>query len=221
MSCPRRFLASIILPAVFLAACSTSPAATSAPTPTVSSLAPYASQLRGAVIDPPRTLTNVELAATTGDTFRLSDYRGDVVLMYFGYRSCPDFCPTTFAELKQVYEALGEPADRLKIVFVTIDPERDTLDLLTLYTQAFHPDFIGVRGENDVLQTMYREFGVVANRREVGSSAMSYLFDHTASIFLIGPDGRLEAQYLYGTSPQVLIHDVELILESINEADQT
>ena len=81
------------------------------------------------------------MASTEGDTFTLSEHRGEVILIYFGYRTCPDFCPTTFAELRRVYTDLDEPADNLKIIFVTIDSERDTLENLTLYTHAFHEDF--------------------------------------------------------------------------------
>jgi protein SCO1 len=175
----------------------------------------YTEQLRGAVFDPPRTLEDFTVTATTGETFTLSEHRGEVILLYFGYRSCPDFCPTTFAELRQVYSALNEPAEKLKIVFVTIDPERDTLENLRLYTQAFHEDFIGLRAEGQALQALESQFGVVAQKQVVGESALSYLFDHTASLFLIGADGQLEAQYLYGTDHRDIVHDLELILQTL------
>lgn len=176
---------------------------------------PYVSDLRGAVFDPPRPLADFTIESTTGEDFTLSEHQSQVILLYFGYRSCPDFCPTTFSELQRVYKELDEPEDKLKIVFVTIDPERDTLDYLGLYVRAFHEDFIGLRTEGEALQQIEREFGVVAERRVVGESALSYLFDHTASIFLIGADGRLEAQYLYGTNYRDIVHDLQLILETI------
>lgn len=174
---------------------------------------PYASQLRGAVFDPPRTLTDFSLASTSGDAFSLSEHRGEILLVYFGYRTCPDFCPTTFAELSRVYAELNEPADQVKIVFVTVDPERDQLPDLTLYTHAFHEDFIGLRGEGEALQQVMDQFGVVAEKRQLAESALSYLIDHTASVFLIAPDGRLVAQYLYGTDYRDIVHDVRLILQ--------
>lgn len=176
-------------------------------------LPPYADEMLGAVLNPPRTLTDFTMTSTNGEAFTLSEYRGQTILLYFGYRSCPDFCPTTFAELRRAYYELEEPADHLKIVFVTLDPERDTLDLLTQYTHAFHTDFIGLRDEGDGLNTLMAELGVVAEKRVVDESALAYLIDHTASLFLIGPDGRLQAQYLYGTDYLDIVHDVRLILQ--------
>lgn len=172
----------------------------------------YLDDLRGAVFDPPRSISNFDLASTQGDTFRLSDHNGEIILLYFGYRTCPDFCPTTFTELRQIYRELGEPADKLKVVFITVDPERDDLESLAAYTQAFHEDFIGLRTEGESLQRIMDEFGVVAEKRQLADSALSYLIDHTASLFLIGPDGRLEVQYLYGTNYQIIVNDVKVIL---------
>ena len=176
----------------------------------------YTQQLRGAVVSPPRTLDDFTLMSTTGEPFTLSEHRGEVLLLYFGYRACPDFCPNTFAELMRVYGELGEPADKLKIIFVTIDPERDTLDYLGQYIAAFHEDFIGLRAEGETLDALIAQFGVVAEKRVVGESALAYLYDHTASLFLVGANGELEVQYLYGTSYRDIVHDVHLILESLN-----
>lgn len=170
-------------------------------------------EMRGAVINPARQITNFSFASTTGTTFNLSEHEGQTLLLYFGYRSCPDFCPTTFAELKQVYEKLNRPANKLKILFVTVDPERDTLDFLKMYTEAFDPDFIGLRDESAAMQTLMDEFGVVATKRVVGDSAMSYLIDHTASVFLIDSNGALRMQYLYGTDYRDIVHDLQLILQ--------
>lgn len=175
--------------------------------------ASFTGQLRGAVVEPPRKIQDFTLPSTTGDDFTLSAYKGKVVLFYFGYMTCPDVCPTTFADLRQVYTHLGDLADKVQVVFVTVDPERDTLERLTLYTRGFHEDFIAVRGEGDTLQAILDNFGVKATRRVVGESALSYLIDHTASIFLVGPDGRLLEQFMYGTRYQDIVQDVTLILE--------
>lgn len=174
----------------------------------------YLGELRGAVVNPPRKINDFTLPATSGEDFTLSEHQGKVVLFYFGYMTCPDVCPTTFADLRQVYTHLGELAEKVKVVFVTVDPERDTLDRLTLYTQGFHEDFIALRGEGESLQAMMDDFGVKATRRVVGESALSYLIDHTASIFLVGPQGRLVEQFLYGTRYQDIVHDINLILSS-------
>ena len=175
----------------------------------------YSEPLRGAVFDPPRALADFSVMTTRGEVFTLSEHRGEVTLLYFGYGACPDFCPTTFARLNQIYSQLNQPADKLKIVFVTLDPERDTLELLSLYTAAFNPDFIGLRPEGDSLNAIQSQFGVVSARRSIGDAPQAYLLDHTASLFLIGPSGRLEVQYLYGTDYADIRHDVELILASL------
>jgi protein SCO1/2 len=208
----------MILAMLVLAACGGNPPAptpspTAAPTdaPAANS---YMDSLRGAAFDPPRALADFEVPSTTGEPFKLSDHRGEVILLYFGYRTCPDFCPTTLLELQSVYADLDEPADKVKVIFVTIDPERDTLENMKQYTGAFNEDFLAVRAEGEELQALIDAFGVVAEKRVVGESALSYLFDHTASIFLIGPDGELEAQYLYGSDYRDIVHDVQLILES-------
>lgn len=145
----------------------------------------YVNELQGAVISPPRVLDDFSILSTTGEVFTLSEHRGEVILLYFGYRACPDFCPTTFAELKRVYADLNEPAEKLKVVFVTIDPERDTLDILKPYVNIFHEDFIGLRTEGEVLENLTSQFGVVAEKRVLGESALSYVYDHTATLFLI------------------------------------
>jgi protein SCO1/2 len=202
----------LILLALLFAGCA--PAAP-APTPTAAPSAPdYLDDLYGAVFTPPRTLSDFVIDSSTGEPFRFSDHQGQVLLLYFGYRACPDFCPTTFSEMRRVYAALGEPAEKLKILFVTVDPERDDLENLRLYANAFNEDFIALRDDGATLQQMMSEFGVVAEKRQVGESALSYLVDHTASVFLVGPDGRLQAQYLYGTNYRDIVHDVERILQT-------
>ncbi len=193
----ERWLWAILL-VVLLASCSTA--------------SQNAYQMHGAVFDPPRVLTDFSMKSTDGTSFTLSEHRGQTILLYFGYRSCPDFCPTTFAELNQIYGALNEPKSQLKIVFVTVDPERDTLDNLTLYVHGFHNDFIGLRDDGDGLNQLMKQFGVVAERRQLGDSPLSYLIDHTASVFLIGADGQLKAQYLYGTDYRDILADLKTML---------
>ncbi len=169
-------------------------------------------KMHGAVFDPPRILTDFTMSSTDGTPFTLSAHRGQTILLYFGYRSCPDFCPTTFAELQQIYTQLHEPKDKLKVVFVTVDPDRDTMDNLTLYVHGFNQDFIGLRDDGDGLKQLMNQFGVVAERRQVGDSPLSYLIDHTASVFLITANGELKVQYLYGTDYHDILADLRTIL---------
>jgi protein SCO1/2 len=201
----------LLLVVTLLAACQgAAPIAT--PTPGAPD---YQDDLYGAVFEPPRPISDFTLASTTGQPFSFKAHQGEVLLLYFGYRACPDFCPTTFADMQRLYRELGEPADRLKIIFVTVDPERDDLQNLALYTNAFHKDFIALRDDGPTLQQLMNEFGVVAEKQQLGNSALSYLVDHTASVFLVGPDGRLQAQYLYGTDFRDIVHDVQVIFDSI------
>jgi protein SCO1 len=173
----------------------------------------YVSELQGAVINPPRVLDDFTLMSTTGEEFTLSEHRGEAIIIYFGYRACPDFCPMTFSELKRVYADLDEPADKMKVVFVSIDPERDDLESLTLYTNAFHEDFIGLRSDDKELERLMDQFGVVAEKQVLGDSALAYLYDHTATLFLINPKGELEVQYLFGTPYRSIVNDVSVMLD--------
>lgn len=204
----------ILLAVVALTAAGCGGAPAPAATPTTPSAPAYLDNLNGAVFDPPRALTDFVFDSTTGEPFRLADHRGEVILLYFGYRTCPDFCPTTFTELRQIYRELDEPADKVKVLFVTVDPERDTLDVMAQYVRGFHQDFIGLRAEGEALQSVMDQFGVVAEKRSLGDSPLSYLIDHTASIFLIDPDGRLMVQYLYGTDYRLIRDDLRVILQA-------
>lgn len=205
-----RTLLIILIASLLMAGCNTVAETPLTPVETLS----YADELYGAVFNPPRPISDFTFASTTGEPFILSEHKGEIILIYFGYRACPDFCPTTFTELKKIYAELGQPADQLKVVFVTVDPDRDTLENLTLYTQAFNEDFIAVREEGDALQKLMDEFGVVAEKQPLGDSALSYLIDHTASLFAIGPDGNLQVQFLYGTDYREILHDLKIMLNA-------
>lgn len=207
---PRWILSALVVLAALigLAGCGaavTPQAATSTPS--------FTSELRGAVFDPPRTLTDFSVPSSAG-TFTLSEHKGQIVLIYFGYLTCPDVCPTTLAELQNVYQHLDQPAEKVKVVFVSVDPERDTLENMTSYAHAFSTDFIGARTEGDALKALMQQFGVTAEKRQVADSPLSYLIDHTASVFMIAPDGRLLAQYLYGTDYRDIVHDVQIVLQA-------
>lgn len=171
----------------------------------------YADQLRGAVVSPSRPLADFAAPATNGE-FRLSDYEGQVLLVYFGYMTCPDVCPATSAELKWAYEDLGEP-DNVQVVFVTVDPARDSLERIEAYVHLFHEDFIAIRAEGDTLEEIMAQFGARAVKQELNESALGYLMDHTAAVYLISPDGYLIEQFLFGTPYADITHDVQIILD--------
>jgi protein SCO1/2 len=126
----------------------------------------------------------------TGKPRTLEDFRGKVVVLFFGYTRCPDVCPTTMVELKEVMGKLGKDADRVQVVFVTLDPERDTAQVLAQYVPAFDSRFMGLRGDLPATQKMAKDFKVYFEKR-VGTTADSYTIDHTAASYVFDPAGRL------------------------------
>lgn len=120
----------------------------------------------------------------------LADFRGKAVILFFGYTSCPDVCPTTLARLAEVMKALGGEAARVQVLFVSVDPERDTAERLAEYVPWFHPDFLGLRGSTVETQQVTAEFRVFATRKPV-EGAMGYVIDHSAGAYVFDPAGRL------------------------------
>lgn len=174
--------------------------------------APGEGDLLGVLTEPRQLIENFGGPSTQDTDFNIEDYRGKVVLIYFGFTTCPDICPTTLAEIRQVMSDLGEDAANVQFVMVTIDPERDTLDQLKAYVETFSGDFIGVRQEGETLQAMQDTFEVKAFRQELPDSAMGYTFDHTPSVFVIDKQGRWVERFLFGTSPSTIERDVRLLL---------
>lgn len=171
--------------------------------------------LRGAVMEPPIALNDFSLPSTQDSDFTLSDYRGKVILLYFGYTSCPDICPTTLSELTRVYQELGNLTDKVQIVFVSSDPERDTLAHLREYLTGFNPNFIGLRGEGEPLQALAAQFYAVAAVHVFTGVEDTNEIMHTTSIMLIDPQGRWLARFPTGTPYQDIVHDVRVVLEQV------
>ena len=148
-----------------------------------------------------------------GRTRTLADFRGKVVAIFFGYTHCPDFCPTTMAELAQVKQSLGADGERLQAIFVTVDPERDTAENLKNYVTAFDPSFVALRPDTEQkLAAMAKDFKVYYKRVE-GKSPDSYTMDHSAGMYLYDPQGRLRLYTRYGADPQALVSDIRLLLK--------
>lgn len=153
------------------------------------------------------------LARSDGSSLRLSEMRGDVVLLFFGYTSCPDVCPTTMAELKLAVSELNEKdAARVKVLFVTVDPKRDTPERVQEYVDRFNTSFIGLSGAEPELDKVWKEYGVY--RLEVpGASAAGYTVDHTARITLIDQQGNMRVSFGFDTPLEDIVHDLKLILK--------
>lgn len=154
----------------------------------------------------------IELIRSNGETFRLSDQKGKIVLLFFGYTSCPDVCPTTLAELKLVMDELGSKTELVKVIFVSVDPQRDTPEKIQKYVEHFDTEFVGLSGSIDELETIWKDYGIF--REEVESdSAFGYIVNHTARTYLIDMDGNLRLSYGFQTPVEDIVNDLELLLK--------
>ena len=148
----------------------------------------------------------------SGQTRSLKDFAGKVVVVFFGYTQCPDVCPTTMQELQEVKRLLGSDGDKLQGIFVTVDPERDTPELLKAYMANFDPSFVALRPSIEQLQALLKDFKIYAKKVE-GKTATSYTMDHSAQTYIYDPKGRLRLYNRYGSGPQALADDARLLLQ--------
>jgi protein SCO1/2 len=153
------------------------------------------------------------LTGHDGKPRTLADFRGKVVVLFFGYTHCPDVCPATLAELAEAMRRLGDDAARVQVVFVTVDPERDTPALLAQYVPAFNPTFLGLSGDTDATARMAKEFRVFYEKR-AGSAPDAYTVDHSAGTYIYDPQGRLRVYVSYGQGPDVFVHDIRELLRT-------
>ncbi len=133
----------------------------------------------------------VELDGPNGSTVRLTDYEGKVVVLYFGYTFCPDVCPITLSKLDRAMDILGDRAEDVQVIMVSVDPERDTPEVLQQYMAHFNPTFIGVTGDTDAIDRVATVYGVYYEAEE-GSEATGYLVSHTATVMIVDKDGSLK-----------------------------
>ena len=154
----------------------------------------------------------IELTKSNGETFRLSDQKGKIVLIFFGYTSCPDVCPTTLAELNLVLDGLGNKAKSVEVIFVSVDPERDTPEKIQKYVEHFNSEFVGLSGSVEELQSIWTNYGVY--REKVKSdSALGYTVNHTARTYLIDADGNLRLSYGFQTPVEDIVSDLKTLLK--------
>ena len=153
-----------------------------------------------------------KLVDHNGKPRTLADFRGKVVVMFFGYTRCPDVCPTTMSELAAVMQQLGADAARVQVLFVTVDPERDTAELLSQYVPAFNPTFLGLRGDAQATADVAKEFRILY-QKQPGPTPGSYTMDHSAGTFLFDPQGRLRVYMSYGQGPNAFAHDIAELLK--------
>jgi protein SCO1/2 len=167
---------------------------------------------RGTTLDPPKPVQDFVLTDQNGQPFRLGDQQGNVVLFFFGYTFCPDVCPTTLGTWKRVHEALGADAQDVRFAFITVDPDRDTAERLKHHVEIFNSDFIGLTGTPEDLQPVYQAFGVYFEKDTETDSAAGYLVSHTASAFVVDPDGMWRLKHGFGTPAEDIVHDIRQLL---------
>jgi protein SCO1/2 len=141
----------------------------------------------------------------------MADFKGKVVVLFFGYAQCPDVCPTTMTEMAQVRQQLGKDGDRLQVVFVTVDPERDTAPVMKAYTQAFDPGIVALIPTPEELVALSKDFKFYYKKVE-GSTPTSYSMDHSAASYVYDPAGRLRLYVRYGSGVAPMVADVKALL---------
>lgn len=141
----------------------------------------------------------------------LADFKGKAVVVFFGYTQCPDVCPTTMAEMASVMQDLGPLADKVQVLFVTLDPERDTQELLSKYVPAFDSRFLGLYGDQAATEKVAKEFKVFY-QKVPGKEPGSYTLDHTAGSYVFDPQGRIRLFVRHGQGPEPIAHDLKLLL---------
>jgi protein SCO1/2 len=148
-----------------------------------------------------------------GKVRTLADFKGKVVVMFFGYTQCPDVCPTTLTEMQQAMTLLGPQSDKVQIVFVTVDPARDTAAILKQYVPAFNSRFLGLRSADEAaLEKVTKDFKIYY-KKVPGSSPGSYTMDHTAGSYAFDPEGRLRLYIKHAQGPETLAQDLKELLK--------
>ncbi|KPK32148.1 MAG: photosynthetic protein synthase I [Betaproteobacteria bacterium SG8_40] len=154
-----------------------------------------------------------DLVDHEGKPRQLDDFRGKVVVLFFGFTHCPDVCPTTLAEFNAVFGQLGDAAQRVQVLFVTVDPERDTPEVLRSYVTAFNPAFLGLTGTPGQIADVAGEFRIIYKKVE-GSRPGNYSVDHSAGTYIFDPQGRLRLYARYGQGAESLTSDIERLLNA-------
>ncbi len=154
----------------------------------------------------------LSLPDADGKMRTLADFKGKVTLVFFGYTQCPDVCPTTLAELAAVKRDLGKDGDRVQGVFVSVDPQRDTAEILKAYMASFDPGFVALRGTPEQIQATARDFKVFY-AQVPGKTEGSYTVDHTAGTYVFDASGKVRLFVRYGSGAEALRHDLKLLLD--------
>ncbi len=170
-------------------------------------------RFRGTAYNEPYPLApTFELTRSSGEVFRLGNQRGRIVLLFFGYTFCPDVCPATLAELNMALNEIKDKADLVQVVFVSVDPDRDTPQIAQDYVDRFNPSFIGLSGSIDDLEMIWKDYDIY--REVVKSNSDVVTVSHTARVLLIDKEGNMRLSYAFGTPVEDIVFDLKLLLEA-------
>ncbi len=151
------------------------------------------------------------LTAQDGTQKSLQDFKGKVAVVFFGYTHCPDICPTTMHDLANVMKLLGKDSQQVQVLFVTLDPERDTVAVLKQYVPGFDPSFIGLTGSSKQIEAVAQQFKIYTQKQAV-KDAQQYSIDHSAGAYVYDKQGRLRLYFKYAQSPEDMAHDLKLLM---------
>jgi protein SCO1/2 len=165
---------------------------------------PTAMQSARALIGGPFTLTNQDGKRVTDQ-----DFRGKYMLVVFGYTTCPDVCPAELQAIANAVDVLGDKADKVNPIFITVDPERDTVERVAEYVKNFHTRFVGLTGSADDIKQAARAYRVYYAKADAKGSALDYLMDHSAFMYLMNPQGEYVTHFAYGTAPEKIAAAIE------------
>jgi len=170
-----------------------------------------APSLNGMLLDPPQEIPAIQLTGSDGQPHTLTDFQGKVTVVFFGYTHCPDVCPMTASTMARARAMLGNQADRVQLVFVSVDPERDPPERLASYLAKYDPTFLGLTGDEDRIRELATAFGVHYAKVE-STSALGYLVEHTSSSFVLDTQGKLRAILPFGLTPEQVASDLRALL---------
>jgi len=178
---------------------------------TLAALVANADELKSGVFNPPRAAPDFSLPGSDGEEFTLSKHRNKLIVLGFGFSHCQDICPMTLAKLAQARKDLGVLADDIQVVYITVDPERDTSERLRRYMANFHSSFIGISGSDEELTKLRKAYGIMA-AKEVHKDG-NYQVHHSSYLYLIDNQGLLRALVPFGKTSDDIVHDIRILLQ--------
>lgn len=210
-----RCFSLLVIVIAFVSGCASITRGASSETPTVEAVRtlPAPDVYLGDVVEPPIQVQDFTLPSSMGEPLSLSDLNGQWRVMFIGYTHCPDFCPTTLVEYRRVKTMLGDAAEHVTFVYISVDGVRDTPQMLRTYLEYFDPEFVGFSGDDETLARIQPDYGFYYRRNLQTGSQLLYTIDHSTRTYLVDPDGRLRTTFTYQTEPQTMARAILWYIE--------